>query len=372
MKSILLIAIALSTLFLTGCPKSKPNVPPAIAQRLANYEIARLTNDIENYDCATLGFISDSNRGDGLASDGKGRGGHTGCGSIKVDDTVARRIRDRVIDRLKANIDVVYHDFEDQLFTRRAGSNLLFDITELGSAAAINITNGERAKNIISVALAAFKGGRKSLDENFFRERTIQTIISQMQASRARIESTIIQKRAKGVGEYSLDEALGDLVNYFYAGTLQKGLQDLAKEAGQNAIQAEKRVLELKSIDPGSVVNFTPDVRAAGVMLGKYRRLFTTSLKGTDAQRKEATEKLRLIYLDIAKSEGFKPVLEKVKKDIPALKPDMDKLEGTEADSKSVAGDKTLEIIFEIFSATDLEKQGNLVTALKGFFDNRL
>jgi hypothetical protein len=42
MKSVVLFTIALSTLFLTGCPKSKPNVPPVIAQRLANYELKGL------------------------------------------------------------------------------------------------------------------------------------------------------------------------------------------------------------------------------------------------------------------------------------------------------------------------------------------
>ncbi|HJR09283.1 MAG TPA: hypothetical protein VJ842_18635 [Pyrinomonadaceae bacterium] len=363
MKSILLVAIVLSTLVLTGCPKGKPNVPPAIAQRIAKYELDRFNRDLNSYDCAAFGVLTEPNAAGVTCAN---------LGVPNADSARAKLIRDRVIDRLKANIDALYNDFEEQLFTRRAGSNLLFDITELGSAAAINITNGERAKNIISVALAAFKGGRKSLDENFFKERTIQTIISQMQASRAQVEGVIIQKRGKEVAEYSLDEALGDLVNYFYAGTLQKGLQNLAKEAGQNAINAEKRVLQLKNIDPGSVVSLTPDVRGASVMIGKYRRVFTTSLKGTAAQKQEATEKLRLIYLDITKNEGFKPIVEKVKKDIPALKPDMDKLEGTEAESKSVAGEQTLEIISEIFRATSLETQGNLVVALKEFFDNRL
>jgi hypothetical protein len=239
MQSILLIAIALSTLFLTGCPKSKPNVPPAIANRIANYEIARLANDLEDYDCASLGFISDSNKGDNSASGGKGRSSG-GCGSISKDDAVARRIRDRVINRLKANIDANYQDFENQLFTGRARTNILFDTIEIGAAVATNITNGERAKNILSVALAGFKAGRTSIDENLFRDRTTQVIISQMQASRARLETNIIKnKRDNGVDQYPLEEALGDLINYFYAGSLQKGLQELAKEAGQNAIRAE-------------------------------------------------------------------------------------------------------------------------------------
>jgi hypothetical protein len=232
MKSLLLVAIILSTLVLTGCPKSKPNVPPAIAQRLANYELNRFTNDLNAYDCAAFGFITDTEGGKG------GR-----CPANSKDDAQARQIRDRVIDRLKTNIDANYQDFENQLFTGRAKTNILFDIVDLGSTVAATITNGERAKTIISAALTGVKGGRKSIDENVFRERTTQAIISQMQTSRARVETTILQnKRTKGIDEYSLDEALNDLINYFYAGSLQKGLQDLAQEAGQDAVEAKAAV----------------------------------------------------------------------------------------------------------------------------------
>jgi len=213
MRKIQLCLLVLTAVFATGCPKSKPNVPDVLAKRVALYELNRFDVDAAAYDQA----ISAN------------------------QPEVARRQRNRIVNRLKANIDANYHEFENQLFTGRATTNVLSDITELGATAAINITNGERAKNIIAVLLTGFKGGRKSVDENFFKERTTAVIISQMQASRAHIEAELLKNlREQDANEYSLDAALGDLITYFYAGTLQKGLQDLAQQAGQNALSEKK------------------------------------------------------------------------------------------------------------------------------------
>lgn len=214
MKKIQLCLLALTAVFATGCPKSKPTIPDVLAKRVAYYEISKFDADLTVYDQA-----------------------------MATNPDNARLIRNRVVNRLKANIDANYHEFENQLFTSRATGNVLGDITELGAAAAINITNGERAKNIISVLLTGFKGGRKSIDENFFKERTTAAIISQMQASRAHIEADMLKNlQDQDASEYSLDAALGDLINYFYAGTLQKGLQDLAQKAGENAITEKNNV----------------------------------------------------------------------------------------------------------------------------------
>lgn len=217
MKSVLLITLLVSTLFLTGCPKTQPAVPPVLAKQVADYEIQKFTTDTDQYYCAI-----------------------DGCTGQARDVAKATRLRNRVIARLKAAIDANYQEFENQLFTGRARSNVLLDITEFGANVATTISNGERVKTIISAFVTGFKGGRKSFDENFFREQTIQVIISQMEASRARVETDMLKNmNDKDADGYSLDTALGDLINYFYAGTLQKGLQELAKETGKNAISAE-------------------------------------------------------------------------------------------------------------------------------------
>jgi hypothetical protein len=262
MKKIQLYLLLGIVVFATGCPKSKPSVPSAIAQRIAKYEIAKFDADTAAYDEAI-------NRN---------------------QPQTARRIRDRVIDRLKANIDANYQEFENQLFTGRASTNVLFDIIDIGATVATNISNGERAKNVISAALTGFKGGRKSIDENFFKERTTQVIISQMQASRARIEVTIISnKRTKDIDAYSLDEALGDLINYFYAGTLQKGLQELAKETAQTALAEEQHVRDLERGREGVT---TEEADTAVSNQRRYRQLRQDALSAVDPTRQAEAIKI--------------------------------------------------------------------------------
>lgn len=239
------ISLLLSVvIFATGCPKSTPRVPDVLAKRVVTYEISKFDTDLDLYDK-----------------------------HVNAKETEeARRLRNRIVERLKANIDANYHQFENELFTGRAQSNVLADITELGAAAAINITNGVRAKNIISVLLTGFKGGRKSIDDNIFLQRTTSVIISQMQASRSHIEAEMLKNlREQDVSEYSLDAALGDLINYFYAGTLQKGLQELAQQTGQSAIiekkNAEGQREKLRAGTP-------EDVKVAQTIRDKFNELF--------------------------------------------------------------------------------------------------
>lgn len=154
----------------------------------------------------------------------------------------AKAIRDGVIFKLKRHIDSNYADFENGLYLGKAGSNILFDITEFGAVFATNITNGERAKTIISGALSAFKGGRKSIDINLFREKTTESLISSMRSSRSRVEVKINIGLGNNVSDYTLDEGLGDLINYFYAGSLSNALVVLAQQSADEAEKAKAAV----------------------------------------------------------------------------------------------------------------------------------
>lgn len=251
MKHLLLITLALTVPFLTGCPKSKPDMPAVLAKRVAAYEIDKFDYDEEKYYCAKDGYAKTQAWTHRLPPPGaialvgepRPPNPRDPCRVDEVNLEKATEIRNRIIDRLKAAIDANYHQFENQLFTGRATANVLFDIVDFGSGVATTISNGARAKSIISAALTGFKGGRKSLDENFFRERTTAVIISQMQASRAHIETDMLKNmNDNDASGYSLEAALGDLINYFYAGTLQQGLQELAQQTGQNAIAEKKNV----------------------------------------------------------------------------------------------------------------------------------
>jgi hypothetical protein len=143
-------------------------------------------------------------------------------------------------------IDENYNQFENDLFVRRASSNVAFDITELGVAAATGITNGERVKTILGIALTAFKGGRKSVDMNFFRERTTEVIAQKMRGSRSKVLQVIYQGLGQPVDQYPLGAALDDLVNYLYAGSLNSAMLELSQDAGENAKNAKEKANEFK------------------------------------------------------------------------------------------------------------------------------
>jgi hypothetical protein len=231
MKSSLLVSILLCVMLLTGCP-SKPSKPSALSA-LITVKLDEFQADDGNYNRAYESGDLDK----------------------------ARRLRNRIVERLMNMVDNNYFEFEDQLARRRDGQNVLFDVTELGAAAAATITNGERAKTIIASALTGLKGGRKSIDQNVFRERTTEAIIAKMREGRADIRTQISQRLDASVETYSLERAYGDVINYFFAGTLQNGLQRLTQDAGQSASEAEENAVAAEDHRIATQVEFDTSVK---------------------------------------------------------------------------------------------------------------
>jgi hypothetical protein len=250
-----------------------------------------------------------------------------------------------LIDRALAVIDSNYNDFITRLQTRRSTTDFIADVIDLGLGAATGISKGERPNQILGIVLTAFRGGRRSAELNFYREQTTPILISKMDDNRAKVERIILEGKEKEVTDYSLPAALRDIVAYYNAGTLVRAFTELSKDTAAQAQRSEKRVLELKNINPSDIVNL-PEA---------------------------ATENLRLIYQDLAGSANFDTIRDDIKKERPALKAIMDKLESdAEEDGKSVAGMDILKVLSAIFTKIDLEKQPELATEFTGFFDKRL
>jgi len=218
LKFLLLFCIVVMA---TGCPKTRTTMPSAIKDKLIQREADQLVSLATNYDAAIAS---------GTAADlGK-----------------AQLYRNELMHLGIMLIDDNYNQFENDLFVKRAKSNVAGDLTELGLSAATGITNGERVKTILAIALTGFKGGRKSIDINFFRERSTEVIALKMRASRARILQTIYQGLAAPVDKYPLGAGLDDLINYHNAGSLNSALLELAQDTGQDARNARAAAAEFK------------------------------------------------------------------------------------------------------------------------------
>src|SRR5437588_2978403 len=220
-RIIISLCIIVSTIFLTACPKTTTPMPAPIRDKLIQRQVDRLDKLVTAYEDAVTA-------GDDVSL-GK-----------------AQLYRNEIVHAGLLLIDDNYNQFENDLFVGRATSNIAFDVTELGVAAATGITNGERVKTILAIALTAFKGGRKSIDMNLFRERTTEVIAQKMRSSRSKVLQGIYQGLALPVSRYPLGAALDDLINYLYAGSLNSAMLELAQDAGENAKNARAAAQEFK------------------------------------------------------------------------------------------------------------------------------
>jgi hypothetical protein len=295
--------------------------------------------------------------------------------SFETDPNKAKRVRDDAIEDALAVIDGNYENFTSKLNSQRSATDFVADVIELGTSVATGISKGERPNQILGISLTGFRGVRKSGGLNFYKEQTIPILIAKMDDNRAQAHSAILLKKPRPASEYSLKEAIRDIVAYYNAGTLVRAFTQLSKDTAAQAKQSDKRVLELQKINPSDVVELTPDVTKAALIIGKHRKNYARTLaRGSDEDKKEVTEKLRLIYSDVAKgakSEMFKPVLEKLKQENPSLKADMVRLEA-ESGSGNVPGERTLEVLSSVLLAIDMQKQGDLMITLKEIYENRM
>ncbi|HMV84793.1 MAG TPA: hypothetical protein PKC13_22990 [Blastocatellia bacterium] len=246
MKRIWLLLVLCGGLLLAACGShGTPKIPTGISrQGIGEYAAVTFQKDYENY----TKQVNENN----------------------VE--AARLIRDRLINRIELDIERNYREYEAKLFYNRSSGNVAADIVDLGMSAAVGATAEVAVKDMLAAALTSFKGARLSFDRNFFREKTTEIIVSKMQAYRDRVRNRITEKMAKlGAREYPFEAAWRDLVEHFYAGTLQGGLQSLANDAGKEAAAAKE---ETKEIERELLcVPSEDDVARAREIRGRFARL---------------------------------------------------------------------------------------------------
>jgi len=161
-----------------------------------------------------------------------------------ANTNLATALRNMMISRVRLDVEGNFHDFESELFGGRALVQTAEDWAEFALAMATTITVGERAKTVLAAILTAVKGARLSVDKNWFREKATEAIISSMKAERQKKLTLIETKLSGNAMEYPFEEAWVDLLEYFYAGTLQGGIQAIAENAGKESADTKVELKE--------------------------------------------------------------------------------------------------------------------------------
>lgn len=342
MRKIQLCFLILTAVFATGCPKYKPKVD----FKNPNSYIGKLN-----------AYVADRQLEYRRALDAN-----------PPNTARAKTIRNEMIEDVLPYTDSGYMDFITDIQAGRDRGNFVADLVELGTSGAVGITKGERAIQILGVALTAFRGGRRSADLNFYKDTATPILISKMDGNRAKVRTTILEREKQEVADYPVGAAMADIVDYYNAGTLVRAFTELAKDTAVQTQQSEE-VLKLKKIDPSRVFNLSEADQNAAILIGTYRRKYQAILKGSDLNlQNDARSELLDIYTDIVANADFKPVLDEMKKNpkYNQLMADLDS--GDNAKIQAVTGVELFEIVSQVlFTANKMNKK-ELIVPLKDIF----
>ncbi|HWG21344.1 MAG TPA: hypothetical protein VG225_12510 [Terracidiphilus sp.] len=228
-------------LILCGCRSTMgPKMPPAMgAPGITTFKADDFKAAVAQYRCLVSGSCKDA-----------------AGNSIAIDLPEAQVLRNQIAYRVMVDIEADYSRFEMNLTTQRAGFETGADTIQLGMSAAASLVGAADVKDILTASLTGFQGTRLSLDKNFFREKTTESIISQMRASRKTKQAILIKSLAnRTVTDYPWEAVWIDLVDFYYAGTVPSALVEIASSTGKQADDANK---ELKDA-AGKLAERTPE-----------------------------------------------------------------------------------------------------------------
>ena len=212
--------------------------------------------------------------------------------------------RNQLISLTIAQTDLNFISYQKKKRHRRAILDTLFDILEIGAATAITITNGERARTIISEGLGFLQLSRQSVNKNFSLKET-QILFNKMVAKRAETQAAILRKFGQEDSQYSFATAMIDLIAYYRAGTIDGALDHLGIDTGAEA-QAALEVLENVKLSPPATKADVATARAASDVLFDL----LTALQDPDAaKQKAATDRLIAIVTELEKNKSVVPFL---------------------------------------------------------------
>lgn len=146
--------------------------------------------------------------------------------------------RNKIIAARMHATDIRFSEFEETLFrqTREAGFGSTVATLGLTSAAAIS-TGG--ASQVLSGIAAFIIGGREAFQKEVLAERTVIAIHTAMRAKRAQIAIRLRGGLGQPLDRYPLALGLGDLNEYYSAGTVLGALVGITETVSATAQKAE-------------------------------------------------------------------------------------------------------------------------------------
>ncbi len=124
------------------------------------------------------------------------------------------------------------------------------DVLVLSLNLTATVTGGETAKTILAAISAGVTGSKVSIDKHYYFEKTMPALIAEMNAGRKVVLEHILRNLSASLDDYSFEQALADIYDYYQAGTLTGAVMSIQAEAGAREKEADEKIQWLSKESP--------------------------------------------------------------------------------------------------------------------------
>jgi hypothetical protein len=152
-------------------------------------------------------------------------------------------------------MDISFNAFQEALYKEGVDYGIATDWAVLALDAAGTLVGGAGTKAALAATSGGLTGAKAAFDKNVYFDKTIPAVLAKMVATRKEILVKLRGGLTRTTEEYSLTQALVDLEDYYYAGTIPGAIIGIAETAGAEAEKADRDLKNLLSAEFGEDKN---------------------------------------------------------------------------------------------------------------------
>lgn len=164
-----------------------------------------------------------------------------GWDNSKSDDERRTARNDYVTAQMNL-INRVFTDYEATFVSETREGGFLGDFIVGALTIGASSIRDNQIVRFLTTAGATVQAGRSAVDKQILLDRTLSTLLNQMEAGRAGVKARIFERLQLPYGDYPIGAAQMDVEDYYKAGTLVGALTAAADAATTSKIEEQERV----------------------------------------------------------------------------------------------------------------------------------
>ncbi len=171
-----------------------------------------------------------------------------------ADPGSRRGIRNTIVINRMRLYDIEFDRFEKELWASGNAVTTGGDLVAIALGAIAATTGNATTKAALAAASTGVVGAQAAINRDLYFQRTLPALIAQMEANRAKIETTILTGLGKSDDEYSLYQAELDLQHLKRAGSIPSAVSVITQQssADNQAAQEELQAVRLGKFSTSS------------------------------------------------------------------------------------------------------------------------